>query len=84
MNYIIAGLAVYKMLQILDVLTPKEAMPWVKIILGVLLGYVSTLLLTVPNIPLSGLVIGTIAGTVHGLLRLLTLLGDWAQRKATR
>jgi hypothetical protein len=29
-------------------------------------------------------VIATIAGTVHGLLRLLTLLGDWAQRKATR
>jgi hypothetical protein len=84
MNYIIAGLAVYKMLQILDVLTPKEAMPWVKIVFGVLLGYVSTLLLVVPNVPLSGLVIGTIAGTVHGLLRLLTLLGDWAQRKATR
>jgi len=84
MNYIIAGLAVYKMVQILDVLTPREAMPWVKIIFGVLLGYVSTMLLTVPNVPLGGLVIATIAGTVHGLLRLLTLLGDWAQRKATR
>ena len=84
MNYILAGLAVYKILQVLDVLTPKEAMPWVKIVFGVLLGYVSTLLIEVPNGPLSGLVIATIAGTVHGLLRLITLMGDWAQRKATR
>lgn len=84
MNYILAGLAVYKMLHILDVLTPREAMPWVKIIFGVLLGYIATLLITVPNVPVGGLVIATIAGTVHGLLRLVTLLGDWAQRKATR
>jgi hypothetical protein len=84
MNYILAGLAVYKMLHILDVLTPREAMPWVKIIFGVLLGYVSTLLIDIPNIAVGGLVIATIAGTVHSLLRLLTLLGDWAQRKATR
>jgi hypothetical protein len=84
MEYIIAGLAVYKMLQLLDVLTPREAMPWVKIIFGVLLGYISTLLITVPNVAIGGLVIATIAGTVHALLRLLTLMGDWAKRKATR
>lgn len=84
MNYILAGLAVYKMLQVLDVLTPREAMPWVKIIFGVLLGYISTMLVPMENTALAGLVVATIAGTVHGLLRLITLLGDWAQRKATR
>lgn len=84
MNYILAGLAVYKTIQVLDVLTPKEAMPWVKITFGVMLGYISTMLIEIPNVPLGGLVIATIAGTVHGLLRLLTLLGDWAQRKTIR
>lgn len=84
MNYILAGLAVYKMVQVLDVLTPREAMPWVKIIFGVLLGYISTMLIPMENIAIAGLAVATIAGTVHGLLRLLTLLGDWAQRKATR
>ena len=39
MEYVIAGLAVYKVIQILDVLTPKEAMPWVKILVGTVLGY---------------------------------------------
>jgi hypothetical protein len=28
MNYILGALAVYKVLQIVDLLLPKEAMPW--------------------------------------------------------
>lgn len=84
MNYILAGLAVYKVIQVLDSLTPKEAMPWVKIVFGVMLGYITTMVLPIDNIPVGGLAIATIAGTVHGLLRLITLMGDWAQRKATR
>lgn len=84
MNYILAGLAVYKTIQVLDSLTPREAMPWVKIIFGVLLGYLSLTLISVPNKAVGGLAVATIAGTVHAVLRLLTLLGDWAQRKSTR
>jgi len=84
MNYIIAALAVYKTIQILDSLTPKEAMPWVKIMFGVLLGYVSTMLVPVDHPAVAGLVIATLAGACHGLLRLVTLLGDYAQRKASR
>jgi F0F1-type ATP synthase assembly protein I len=84
MNYIIGALAVYKVLQVLDALTPKEAMPWVKIIFGVLLGYIVTMLIPVDHKPVAGLVIATLAGTCHGLLRLVTLLGDMAKRKASR
>jgi hypothetical protein len=84
MNYIIAALAVYKALQVLDSLTPKEAMPWVKIIFGVLLSYVVTMIIPVDHKPLAGLVIATLAGACHSVLRLVTLLGDMAKRKATR
>lgn len=84
MNYIIAALAVYKALQILDALTPKEAMPWVKILFGVLLGYVITMLIPVDHPAIAGLVIATLAGMCHGVLRLVTLLGDMAKRKASR
>ena len=84
MNYILAGLAVYKAIQVLDALTPKEAMPWVKIVFGVLLGYLSLTLIDVPNVALGGLAVATIAGTVHAVLRLMTLMGDWAHRKSTR
>lgn len=84
MNYIIAALAVYKTIQVLDSLTPKEAMPWVKILFGVLMGYLSTMLVPVDHKPVAGLVIATLAGACHGLLRLVTLLGDYAQRKSTR
>lgn len=84
MNYILAGLAVYKTIHVIDVLTPKEAMPWVKILFGVMIGYLSTIFIDVSNPALGGLIIATIAGTVHAVLRLVTLLGDMALRKATR
>lgn len=84
MNYIIAGLAVYKLVQVVDALTPKEAMPWVKILFSILIGYVSTLFIGLEHPVLDGLAVATIAGMVHAVLRLLTLLGDWAQRRITR
>lgn len=49
MNYILAGLAVYKTIHVIDVLTPKEAMPWVKILFGVMIGYLSTIFIDVSN-----------------------------------
>lgn len=84
MNYIIAGLAVYKLVQVLDLLTPREAMPWVKVLVGVLLGYGASFVLQIEDIWTSGLVVATIAGACHGLLRMITLVGDMAQRKSIK
>lgn len=84
MTYIFAALAVYKALQVLDSLTPKEAMPWVKILFGVMLGYIVTIFIPVEHPAIGGLVIATLAGACHGVLRLVTLLGDMAKRKTIR
>ena len=84
MTYIIAALAVYKIVQFLDAMTPKEAMPWVKVTAGIAFGYGASALLHIDNMWTSGLAVATLAGAVHGLLRLITLLGDLASRKSTR
>jgi hypothetical protein len=81
MNYLLAGLAVYKLMQFLNTLTPKEAMPWVKVLVGVVLGYGVSFIINLPDKWTSGLVVATIASASHGLLRLLTLHGDLAARK---
>jgi hypothetical protein len=81
MSYLLAGLAVYKLLQLLNALTPKEAMPWVKIVVGVALGYVASFVLNLPDKWTSGLAVATIASACHGLLRIITLHGDLAARK---
>lgn len=81
MSYLLAGLAVYKLLQLLNALTPKEAMPWVKIVAGVALGYVASFVLNLPDKWTSGLAVATIASACHGLLRIITLHGDLAARK---
>lgn len=81
MNYLLAGLAVYKLMQFLNTLTPKEAMPWVKVLFGIILGYVVALVTNLSDVWTSGLVVATIASACHGLLRLLTLHGDLAARK---
>lgn len=84
MEYIFAGLAVYKTIQVIDVLLPKEAMPWVKIVSSVAFGYPAAFITSVENPVLGGLVIATVAGATHSLLRLITLLGDMAQKKTYR
>lgn len=84
MNYLIASLAVYKLVQLADSLTPKEAMPWVKIVFSVVLSYPITLLLGTPNPLFDGLAVATLAGVCHAVIRLLMLLGDNAQRKVIR
>jgi hypothetical protein len=81
MSYLLAGLAVYKLMQFLNTLTPKEAMPWVKVLVGVVLGYGVAFVTNLPDVWTSGLVVATIASACHGLLRLLTLHGDLAARK---
>lgn len=84
MNYIIGALAVYKMVQVVDVMLPKEAMPWVKILFTVAVSYPTAFLLGTPNVAVAGCAIATLAGTVHAVLRLLVLMGDSMKRKATR
>lgn len=84
MTYLVAGLAVYKLVQLLNVLTPREAMPWVKILAGVIFGYGASFVLNVQDIWTSGLVVATLAGATHSLLRLLTLTGDLAHKKSLK
>jgi hypothetical protein len=84
MNYIIAGLAVYKLVQLLNVITPREAMPWVKILAGVVFGYGASFVLNIEDMWTSGLVVATLAGACHGVLRMITLVGDMSQRKSLK
>jgi hypothetical protein len=84
MTYIIAGLAVYKLVQILDLLTPREAMPWVKVLAGVALGYGASFVLNIEDMWTSGLVVATLAGAAHGVFRMITFVGDMAQRKSIK
>jgi hypothetical protein len=84
MNYIIAGLAVYKLIQVLDLLTPREAMPWVKVVVAVALSYGISFVVQIDELWTSGLVVATLAGATHTLLRLLTLTGDMAQRRSMK
>jgi hypothetical protein len=84
MNYIIAALAVYKLVQLLNVLTPREAMPWVKILAGVAFGYGASFVLSIEDMWTSGLVVATLAGACHGVLRMITLVGDMSQRKSLK
>jgi len=83
-TYLVAGLAVYKLVQLLNVLTPREAMPWVKILAGIIFGYGASFVLNIQDIWTSGLVVATLAGACHGVLRMITLVGDMAQRKSLK
>lgn len=84
MNYIICALAVYKLLQIIDLLLPKEAMPWVKVLAGVVVSYGASVVISVDNYWLGGLIIAALAGLCHTVLRCLTYLGDMARHKSLK
>ncbi len=84
MTYLICALAVYKLLQIVDLLLPKEAMPWVKVLAGVTVSYGASFVIGVDNYWLGGLVIATLAGFCHTVLRCLTYLGDMAHNKSLK
>jgi hypothetical protein len=80
----VSALAVYKAIQVIDLFLPKEPMPWVKALAGVLLGYASAFIINAPFLPFAGLAIATLAGGTHSVLRLLTLAGDLAHRRSLR
>lgn len=84
MMFILCSLAVYKMVQTIDAMLPKEPMPWVKILASVALSYAAAAIGGLDNLIISGLSVAAVAGSVHALLRLLMLAGDLAQRKSLR
>jgi hypothetical protein len=84
MELFVASLAVYKTVQVLDSLSPKEAMPWVKILVGIALGYASVFILSLEHKPVMGLTVAACAGIVHTVLRLITLVGDVARKRSIR
>jgi hypothetical protein len=84
MNYIICALAVYKVLQIIESLLPKEVMPWVKVLAGTVLSYITIFIVPFDDRWLSGLAVATLAGMVHTLLRLLTLMGDMSYKRSIK
>lgn len=85
MNLVLASLAVYKVLQLIDALLPREVMPWVKILASVVLSYgVCLAVIGTNNLFINGAAVATMSGTVHAVLRLLTLSGDAAHRKSLR
>jgi uncharacterized membrane protein len=84
MNYIICALAVYKAVQIIESLLPKEVMPWVKVVAGTVLSYIAIFIVPFDDRWLSGLAVATLAGAVHTLLRLLTLMGDMSFKRSIK
>jgi|APGre2960657404_1045060.scaffolds.fasta_scaffold25506_2 hypothetical protein len=84
MDLLFAALAVYKVVQILDLFLTKEPMPWVKVLTTLVMSYVAVLVLWTEVIWLHGLVVATIAGIVHSLIRMITLMGDMARAKSLR
>lgn len=84
MNYIICALAVYKAVQIIESLLPKEVMPWVKVLAGTVLSYITIFIVPFDDRWLAGLAVATLAGTVHTLLRLLTLMGDMSFKRSIK
>lgn len=84
MEILICSLAVYKLVQVAESLSPREPMPWVKVLFAVAVSYGVSAGAGIPNLWVSGLSVATIAGTVHAVLRLLTLTGDMAHRKSLK
>ena len=80
MDYIIGALAVYKVVHLLELALPRPVETWVKVAASVVLSYAAAVLLWTDHLPISGLVIATLASVIHAVLRLLTLAGDLAMR----
>lgn len=84
MELLILALVVYKIVQLLDLFSPKEAMPWVKVVVTVLVSYVVTFAAWTDMIWRDGLAVATLAGIVHSLIRYITYAGDMSRTKSLR
>lgn len=84
MELILCSLAVYKLVQLAEALSPREVMPWVKVLVATAVSYAVGAVVRVEDLWLSGLCIATLASTVHAVLRLLTLTGDMTYRKSIK
>lgn len=84
MELLLVALAVYKIVQILDLFLPKEPMPWVKVVATVVVSYGLVFAVWTDNIWLDGLAVATIAGIVHSLIRMITLMGDMARTRSLK
>ena len=84
MELIVGALAVYKVVQLLDLLTPKEAMPWVKVVFTLALSYAVVFILWTTNPWVDGLAVATLAGATHAIIRMFLLMGDMARHKSVR
>lgn len=76
MTLLLGALAVYKMVQLIESVLPKDPMPWVKILGAVLLSFVVTFVTSLANPFVAAFAMATIAGAVHTVLRTLTFIGD--------
>lgn len=84
MELLLAALAVYKIVQIVDMLLPKEPMPWVKVVATLLISYAIVAVLWTEKIWMDGLVVATFAGIVHSVIRMITLMGDMARTRSLK
>jgi len=84
MILLLAALGVYKLIQITDLLLTKDPMPWVKVVATMLLSYGAVALLQTDKIWLDGLVVATLAGIVHSLIRFLMYMGDMARTRSLK
>lgn len=84
MELLFAALAVYKIVQIVDMMLPKEPMPWVKVVATLVVSYAVVAVLWTDKIWMDGLVVATLAGIVHSTIRMITLMGDMARTRSLK
>jgi len=84
MELLFAALAVYKFVQIIDMLLPKEPMPWVKVVATLVVSYIIVVVLWTEKMWMDGLVVATLAGIVHSVIRMITLMGDMARTRSLK
>ena len=84
MELLLAALAVYKIVQIVDMMLPKEPMPWVKVIATLVVSYAVVAVLWTDKIWMDGLVVAALAGIVHSTIRMITLMGDMARTRSLK
>jgi hypothetical protein len=84
MELLFAALAVYKLVQIVDMFLPKEPMPWVKVVATLIISYALVAVLWTEKIWMDGLVVAALAGIIHSVVRMVTFMGDMARARSLK